>query len=59
MFKRSNNCIHFTCWQINAQNSPSEASTACEPRTKDIVNTFPKEETPKEHAQAGIGFGIK
>ena len=27
--------------------------------TKDIVNTFPKEETPKEHAQAGIGFGIK
>ena len=24
------NCTHLTCWQSNAQNSPSQASTVCE-----------------------------
>ena len=33
MFKSWNNCIHFTCQQSNAQNSPSQASTVCELRT--------------------------
>ena len=25
------NCTHLTCWQSNAQNSPSQASTVLEP----------------------------
>ena len=33
MFKVLYNCIHFTCQQSNAENSPSQASTVCEPRT--------------------------
>ena len=31
MFKLPHNCTHLTCWQSNAQNSPSQASTVCEP----------------------------
>ena len=27
----SNYCSHLTCWQSNAQNSPSQASPICEP----------------------------
>ena len=30
MFKISLNCTHLTCYQSNAQNSPSQASTVCE-----------------------------
>ena len=33
MFQLSNNCIHFTCQQGNAQNPSSQASTVCELRT--------------------------
>ena len=33
MFKLLHNCIHVTHQQSNAQNSPSQASTVCEPRT--------------------------
>ena len=33
MFKLMHNCTHLTRQQGNAQNSPSEASTICEPRT--------------------------
>ena len=33
MFKLSHNCTHFTCYQSNAQNSPRQISTVCEPRT--------------------------
>ena len=33
MFKLPHNCTHLTHWQSNAQNSPSHASTICEPRT--------------------------
>ena len=32
-FKLPHNCTHLTRQQSNAQNSPSEASTVCEPRT--------------------------
>ena len=31
MFKLPHNCIHLTRYQSNAQNSPSQASTVCEP----------------------------
>ena len=30
MFKLPHNCTHFTRYQSNAQNSPSQASTVCE-----------------------------
>ena len=33
MFKLLHNCTHLTHQQSNAQNSPSQASTVCEPRT--------------------------
>ena len=33
MFKLQHNCTHLTHWQSNAQNSPSQVSTVCEPRT--------------------------
>ena len=33
MFKIQFNCTHFTCWQGNAQNPSSYASTVCEPKT--------------------------
>ena len=31
MLKLLHNCTHLTHWQSNAQNSPSPASTVCEP----------------------------
>ena len=31
MFKLPHNCAYFTRYQSNAQNSPSQASTVCEP----------------------------
>ena len=31
MFTLPHNCTHLTRWQSNAQNSPSQASTVCEP----------------------------
>ena len=33
IFKLPHNCTHLTHYQSNAQNSPSQASTVCEPRT--------------------------
>ena len=33
LFKLPHNCTHLTIYQCNAQNSPSQASTVCEPRT--------------------------
>ena len=30
VFKLPHNCTHLTCWQSNAQNSPSQASTVRE-----------------------------
>ena len=41
MFKLPPNCTHLTCQQSNAQNSPRQASTVCEPRTS-ICFTFRK-----------------
>ena len=34
MFKLLHNSTHFTCYQSNAQNSPSQSSTVCEPRPR-------------------------
>ena len=31
MFKLLHNCTHLTCYQSNAQNSPSQVATVCEP----------------------------
>ena len=31
MFKLHHTCTHLICYQSNAQNSPSQASTVCEP----------------------------
>ena len=33
MFKVPHKCTHLTCYQSNAQNSSSQASIVCEPRT--------------------------
>ena len=33
MFKLRHNCTHLTRWQSKAQNSPSQASTVCDPWT--------------------------
>ena len=33
MFKLLHNCTHFICQQSNAQNSPSQASIVCEPKS--------------------------
>ena len=41
MFKLSHSCTHLTRQQSNAQNSPSQASTVCEPRTS-VCSTFRK-----------------
>ena len=42
MFKISHHCTHLTHLQSNAQNSPSQASTICEPRTPDVQAGFRK-----------------
>ena len=38
VFKLLHYCTHFTCKQSNAQNSLSQASTVCKPRTKNEDN---------------------
>ena len=38
MFKLPHNCTHLTCYQSNAQNSPFQASTVCEPRMSGCSN---------------------
>ena len=42
MFKLPHNCTYFTHQQRNAQNSPSQASTVCEPRTSRCSNWIQK-----------------
>ena len=42
MLKLSHNCIHLTCLYINAQNSPSQASTVHEPWTSRFQAGFRK-----------------
>ena len=42
MFKVTHNCIHFTWWQSNAQNSPSWASTVYELRNSRCIRQIQK-----------------
>ena len=42
MFKLLHNCTHFTCWQSNAQNPPSQASTVHEHELSDVQAEFRK-----------------
>ena len=42
MFRLSYNYAHFTCLQGQAQNSSSQASAMCEPRTSDELGEFQK-----------------
>ena len=43
IFKLLHNCTHFTCQQSNAQNSPSQASTVCQPRTSRCTSWVQKD----------------
>ena len=40
--KLPHNCTHLICWQSNAQNSPSQASTVCAPWTSRVQAGFRK-----------------
>ena len=42
MFKVPHNCIHFTCWKSNTQNSPRWASTVCELRNSRCTRQIQK-----------------
>ena len=42
MLKLPHNCTHLTCWQSNAQNSPSQALATREPWTLDVQAGFRK-----------------
>ena len=42
MFKLPHNCIHFTYQQGNAQNTSSQASTVCQPRTSRCTRLIQK-----------------
>ena len=42
MSKLLHNCTHLTCWQSNAQNSPSQASTVPEARSSRCSSGFRK-----------------
>ena len=42
MFKLPQNCTHFTCYQGNAQNPLSSASTICELEIPDVLSGFRK-----------------
>ena len=42
MLKLLHNCTHLTCWQSNAQNSPSQASAICELWTSRCSTWFQK-----------------
>ena len=47
MFKLPHSCTHFTCYQSNAQNSPSQASAICEPELPDVQAGLEKAEEPE------------
>ena len=44
MFKLPHNSTHLTCWQSNARNSESQASTVCELRTSRCSNWIQKKQ---------------
>ena len=56
MFKLPHSCTHLTCEQSNAQNSPDQASTVCEPRTSRCSSwILEKAEEPEIKLPTSIG----
>ena len=56
MLKLLHNCTNFTCQQGHAQNSPSWASTVCEPKTSRCTSwIFKKAEEPEIKLPTSIG----
>ena len=55
MFKLLHNCTHLTHQQINDQNSPSEVSTAPEPRNPRCSSQIKKRQKPKVKLPTFIG----
>ena len=57
MFKLLHNCTHLTCYQSKAQNSPSQSSTVCKPRTSRCSSwILEKAEEPKIKLPTSIQF---
>ena len=52
------NCTHLTHKQSNSQNSPSQASTVCEPKLPDVQAGFRKSRGPRDQI-ANICWIIK
>ena len=59
MLKLSHNCTHLTCWQSNAQNSPSQASTVKELWTSRCSSFLEKAEEPEIKLPTFVGSSKK
>ena len=59
MFKLLHNCTHLTCWQSNAQNSPSQLSTVRELWTSRVQAGFKKAEGPEIKLPTSAGSSKK
>ena len=60
MFKLPHNCTHLTHQQSNVQNSPSQASTVCEPRTSRLFKLdLEKAEEPEINLPTSTGSSKK
>ena len=59
MFKLPHNCTHLTRQQSNAQNSPSQASTVCEPRISRFQAGFRKGRGPEIKLPTSAGSSKK
>ena len=55
IFKLPHNCTHFTCYQSNRENSPSQASTLCKLRTSKCSSWIYKTEEPEIKLPASVG----
>ena len=56
MFKLLNKCTHFTCQHSNVKNSPSQASTVCEPRTSNVQAGLEKAEEAEIKSPRSVGL---
>ena len=55
LYKLLHNCTQLTCYQGNAQNYPSQASTVSEPCTLGVQPDLEKAEEPKIKLPTSIG----
>ena len=55
MFKLLHSCTHITCWQSNAQNSPSQDSTVHNHEIPDIQAGFRKSGKPEIKLPTSVG----